>query len=825
MIRKILSRGGSSKQSTACKLWWMMILYFPAALQLAVLSDFKNLVHAFQMPILLRGSVSTKYNDLHPHYNQKWSLKMSMDDENDYPSVSTTDSKVELSPTIERDMEAARALKKRAEKERLEADRLNTELILEKIANLEKKIQSSKNDKDFNKKESEWRQSIDVLQKQLNSDSSKDAKNGRKSSSTTTLSSSSSIERDSSVFDSSTSKYVPTDVLKRRMDAYQKFSSPVKSLYARATGVSDMYDAESIIRKAYAMEQERNASPDKNVVDATSKDLLLIIANAQAGYETLPEPIQNMVAESIGMNAASNATEIVEKLVMKKKVTPSGDGGVEFCMDDPENNEKRGTDREFTKEEVVNAESLYESLPEPMKVMLAKSVQEDSTLNSTLIVQKMIEQKKMLPSEEGVEFVVSGNDDTILDFDGAGDRYVESLLPKVTRKEGQSPNEEDVNVLFTQVLGRRTFNPISKPEKIPGGYIIRGESKLKDGDELIAEIEKELLKTSASGKMKVFYIRDPTLISDEQFESESYELPVLMVLGPDLSPDTNRLVKPIVSIFGGLSISAVAVAACLSTDLNMDMGIIEDMTGALTLAIVGTQAAHEAAHQIVALKDKFRAGVPTVIPSIQLGFEGCITPLITPPKNLKSLFDFALAGPMVGMCISLLLMYSGLEKQVFMDAASQANLPSLPVNLVRASSLAGGIIEWLLGEGTLYSADPNALIRLHPFAIAGFIGIVTNAFSLLPIGNTDGGRIALTIFGRGFLRFVRSLTLGLLILAGLFGSDQADLLIVYAIIAQIWMRETEIPCKNEVDGLDDGRLVLASLVAFIVALAVVPLPL
>lgn len=806
----------SSRVGTSYKLRVCIALYFAT-----IMSDSTPIVCAFQMSNFFRPHLSSKHNVLYQSYNRQWwSLNMINNDEHDFPSF-TAESKVEMSPTIERDLEAARALKKRAEKERLEADRLSTELILEKIANLEKKIQSRKNDGDFNKKEQEWRQSIDVLQKQLKSEKSEDTNNGNESLSFP----SASYEKETSTFDSLKSNNVPTDVLKRRMDAYQKFSFSVKSLYARATGISDKYDSESIIRKAYAMEQERNASVNKHIVDADSKDLLLIIANAQAGYESLPGPIQNMVAESVGMNAASNATEIVEKLVMEKKVTPSGDGGVEFCMNDPETNEKRGTDREFTKDEVINAETLYESLPEQMKVMLAKSVEEESISNSTLIVQKMIEQKKMLPTDEGVEFVVFGDEDTMLDFDGAGARYVESLLPKVTRKEGQSPSEEDVNVLFTKVLGRRNFNPTSKPEKIPGGYIIRGENKLKDGDELIAAIEKELSKTSVSGKMDIFYVRDPTLITDEQFENESYELPVIMVLGRDFSPDTNALVKPIVSIFGGLSISAVAVSTCLSTNLNMDMNTLEDMTGTLTLALIGTQIAHEAAHQIVAIKDKFRAGVPTIIPSIQIGFEGCITPIITPPKNLKSLFDFAVAGPLVGMCISLLLMYSGLEKQVFMDGSAQADLPSLPVNLVRASSLAGGMIEWLLGEGTLYSADPNALIRLHPFAIAGFIGIVTNAFSLLPIGNTDGGRIALTIFGRGFLRFVRSLTLGLLILAGLFGSDQADLLIVYAIIAQIWMRETEIPCKNEVDGLDDGRLVLSSLVAFIVGLAVVPLPL
>ena len=177
------------------------------------------------------------------------------------------------------------------------------------------------------------------------------------------------------------------------------------------------------------------------------------------------------------------------------------------------------------------------------------------------------------------------------------------------------------------------------------------------------------------------------------------------------------------------------------------------------------------------------------------------------------------------MIISVLLMYSGLEKQVFMDVAAQANLPSLPVDLVRSSSLAGGMVEWLLGDGTLISADadPSALIRLHPLAIAGFVGIVSNGLNLLPVGNTDGGRVAQALFGRSFAKFIRGVALAMMVLAGFFGGDEVNLLLFFAIFAQIWQKEPEIPCKNEIDGVSDGRAILAFAAAFLVGLAVVPL--
>jgi membrane-associated protease RseP (regulator of RpoE activity) len=133
------------------------------------------------------------------------------------------------------------------------------------------------------------------------------------------------------------------------------------------------------------------------------------------------------------------------------------------------------------------------------------------------------------------------------------------------------------------------------------------------------------------------------------------------------------------------------------------------------------------------------------------------------------------------------------------------------------------MVEWLLGDGTLSSKiGDSALIKLHPYTIAGFIGIMTNALNLLPVGNTDGGRIAQAMFGRSFSKLIRSVTLILMVGAGFFGGDEANVLLFFAIYAQIWQKEPEIPCKNEIDGITDERAALAFITAFLVGLAVVP---
>ena len=68
-------------------------------------------------------------------------------------------------------------------------------------------------------------------------------------------------------------------------------------------------------------------------------------------------------------------------------------------------------------------------------------------------------------------------------------------------------------------------------------------------------------------------------------------------------------------------------------------------------------------------------------------------------------------------------------------ASLDSALPVLPVEFVRASSLGGGLVEFFLGKVALLpDQGPNAVIQLHPYAVAGFIGCLVNALAMLPLG-------------------------------------------------------------------------------------------
>lgn len=84
--------------------------------------------------------------------------------------------------------------------------------------------------------------------------------------------------------------------------------------------------------------------------------------------------------------------------------------------------------------------------------------------------------------------------------------------------------------------------------------------------------------------------------------------------------------------------------------------------------------------------------------------------------------------------MSLALLVSGLQMTQTLSLTS--NLPVLPVDFVRSSSLGGGLVQYFLGSmAVLPDQGPNAFVELHPFAVAGFIGCIVNALALLPLGS------------------------------------------------------------------------------------------
>lgn len=73
------------------------------------------------------------------------------------------------------------------------------------------------------------------------------------------------------------------------------------------------------------------------------------------------------------------------------------------------------------------------------------------------------------------------------------------------------------------------------------------------------------------------------------------------------------------------------------------------------------------------------------------------------------------------------------------------------------------------------------------------------------VSDTDGGRIAVSMFGRRGILLVRTLVAAILCGAGLVGLDDSGILLNYVIVVLLWQNEIETPARNEVEELDFGR--------------------
>jgi membrane-associated protease RseP (regulator of RpoE activity) len=223
------------------------------------------------------------------------------------------------------------------------------------------------------------------------------------------------------------------------------------------------------------------------------------------------------------------------------------------------------------------------------------------------------------------------------------------------------------------------------------------------------------------------------------------------------------------------------------------------------LAVLGL---HELGHQIMARKLNVKLSLPFFLPVWQIGSFGAFNRFESLLPNRQALCDIALAGPVVGGSLSLLMLLVGLELSV---PGSQFQIPS---EFFQGSILVGTLAKLVMGAKL-----QQAVVDIHPLVAIGWLGLAITAINLMPAGQLDGGRIVQAIYGR---KTARRTTVGTIILLAL-ASFATPLALYWALVIAFLVRDLERPALEELSEPDDARAALGLLMLFLMVATLLPL--
>jgi len=493
----------------------------------------------------------------------------------------------------------------------------------------------------------------------------------------------------------------------------------------------------------------------------------------------------------------------------------------------------------------------YLSLPLTLKLALCQvlEIPEPGDWTRTPeIVTKLYEQRRQLTTERlqdavknvqrGMEGITVFEQEAEEFLDGLlngksleevqRDGYAIKLLPRVTRKEEREVTPQQLEVLMN-ALGKATFVPSRAPEMIPGGYAIRGRNTLRSGTELIEILDSKL---PAQWTAQVSLLPELEVDEDSAIDGDS----VLLLLDNDFEPTTSRILFSF-STATALITTFLFAVGCFGANENVAQHMQElteagDYSGVnwfngelaqVLLPLGFIQVMHELGHLLVARRDKFKTAPPTLLPFWFLPYLGAKTDIKTSPQDLTSLFDFAFMGPFLGLFTSAIFLVTGLQSTLLADATASQYFPTIPVSLLQLSTLGGSIVDnFFGGTGIINLQDPSNTLNLHPFALAGFCGMMLNSLELLPLGSTDGGRLSQALFGRATHSIIGGAT-WLTLLVSSFLLPNHDVLIGVWAVYKIVQNDMEIPCRNEVDDVNIPRSLAAFGLWFVAILAITPM--
>ncbi len=188
---------------------------------------------------------------------------------------------------------------------------------------------------------------------------------------------------------------------------------------------------------------------------------------------------------------------------------------------------------------------------------------------------------------------------------------------------------------------------------------------------------------------------------------------------------------------------------------------------------------HELGHYFAARIHGVAATLPYFIPFPSFlgmnpfGTLGAVIRLQSPVPNRKALFDIGAAGPIAGFIVSIAFIVIGFRTlppitflyEMHPEYASMATIPEGGLRF--GSTLAYSILSSIVPPSGAFVPPMNEIYH-YPFLCVGWFGLFVTAMNLMPVGQLDGGHIALAALGEKSL-MVAKVSLVVLTILGIVG--------------------------------------------------------
>jgi membrane-associated protease RseP (regulator of RpoE activity) len=217
--------------------------------------------------------------------------------------------------------------------------------------------------------------------------------------------------------------------------------------------------------------------------------------------------------------------------------------------------------------------------------------------------------------------------------------------------------------------------------------------------------------------------------------------------------------------------------------------------------------AHELGHFMACEYYRVDASYPHFIPfPTPIGTLGAFIRIRAPIYTRRALFDIGVAGPVAGFGVLLPVLLIGIT------------LSRVHHGLADQSDFVYGIPELIrLLEAAVFHGIPANDVYLHPSARAAWVGLLTTALNLLPIGQLDGGHLLYAWMGEPARYLFRLFWVGLIVMAPFFGWSY----LLWALFLYFGLKHPTIYDEAQ---LGPGRLLLtiAVIVVFLLSFTATP---